>query len=537
LIVTASQVFDSLDRYPVHSIEKYEIYSAAFSALRRGIRRIVTRLNEEHEVESQEVADNLRMLLSGWLTMPIPFDGTISSSLCFLGSAIEVEKRWGREVRVAYDIACSAAIDMQREENPARTKLREIIGRLQAEAKDWRIYCHKRATTYYESLSPEEQLIPRTFLHSVKDYRETQPFEVLIKMGPLRPRGWGSIPDAVLTAPRFGTLVQIAWFGSADEDGFGYDPVCVNVAQVSAPEPTRTAEPKSLSCNLAWKQSSSLIGVEVSDSVADYEYDELKYFHELSRGTEMHRATLVQIDEEDGILYPPHSQVPTFDPTPNVEAPFGYKLAGETLTEDVFVISPRLGEADLGGTKAGEGYYSRIWKERLRKVFRYTPDDLMRRLREGGIELRNLRSCIRQWCRPPSTVIHAPQLRRHFEILINALEIEEGINKSESSHSKRPWWEYAWNEIGRARVEAIQTGIQEHEIVDEELFAILDDLLPEIRNHAQSGTIFEIQIPPGKPLRGAVRFYRVLSIEEGFLAPDTFLKVIADLGAIEQWRV
>lgn len=251
----------------------------------------------------------------------------------------------------------------------------------------------------------------------------------------------------------------------------------------------------------------------------------------------MHRATLVQIDEEDGILYPPHSQVPTFDPTPNVEAPFGYKLAGETLTEDMFVISPRLGEADLGGTKAGEGYYSRIWKECLRKKLQYTPNDLMRRLREGGIELRNLRSCIRQWSRPPSTVIHAPQLRRHFEILINALKIEEDINKSESSHLKRPWWEYAWDEIGSARGEAIQTGKQEHEIIDEQLFAILGDLLPEIKDHARNETIFVLQIPPDKPLQGAVQFYRVLSIEEGFLAPDTFLKVIADLDAIEQWRV
>jgi len=530
-------VFDSLDRYPAHSIEKYEIYSPAFSALRRGIRRIVARFNEEHEIESQEVADNLRMLLSGWLTMPIPFDGTISASLCFLGSAIEVEKRWGREVRVAYDIACSAALDMQREENPARTKLREIIGRLQAGAIDWRIYCHKRATEYYESLSPEVQLEPRTFLHSVKDYRETEPFEVLIKMGPLRPRGWGSIPDAVLTAPRFGTLVQIAWSGSADEDGFGFDPVCADVGQVPAPGPSQPAESKSLSSRIAWKRTSSSIGPEVSDSGAEYEYDELKYFHALSRGTEMHRATLVQIDEEDGILYPPHSQVPTFDPTPNVEAPFGYKLAGETLTEDMFVISPRLGEADLGGTKAGEGYYSRIWKECLRKKLQYTPNDLMRRLREGGIELRNLRSCIRQWSRPPSTVIHAPQLRRHFEILINALKIEEDINKSESSHLKRPWWEYAWDEIGSARGEAIQTGKQEHEIIDEQLFAILGDLLPEIKDHARNETIFVLQIPPDKPLQGAVQFYRVLSIEEGFLAPDTFLKVIADLDAIEQWRV
>ena len=142
------------------------------------------------------------------------------------------------------------------------------------------------------------------------------------------------------------------------------------------------------------------------------------------RSTEIRRATLVQIDDEDGILYPPHSQVATFDPTPHAEDPIGYRLAGETLSEGMFLIWPIFGAADLGALHAGEGHYSRIWKERLRDKFRYTPNDLVRRLREGGIELRNLRSCVRQWCRPASTVIHAPQQRRHFEILIKVLGID-----------------------------------------------------------------------------------------------------------------
>jgi len=62
-----------------------------------------------------------------------------------------------------------------------------------------------------------------------------KPFEVLIKMGPLRSKGWGSAPDAIVSAPRFGTLVQIVWAGCADEDDFGYDPVAARVGNVVAP--------------------------------------------------------------------------------------------------------------------------------------------------------------------------------------------------------------------------------------------------------------------------------------------------------------
>ena len=103
---------------------------------------------------------------------------------------------------------------------------------------------------------------------------------------------------------------------------------------------------------------------------------------------------------------------------------------------------------------------------------------------------------------------------------------------------RRPWWEYAWSEIGHARGEAIQTGIQEHEIVDEQLFVILNDLLPEIRRRAAAEAIFEIgDSRPAGTLTGAVRFYKVRSIEDGFLVPDTMLKVICDLDTVEQWRV
>jgi hypothetical protein len=264
--------------------------------------------------------------------------------------------------------------------------------------------------------------------------------------------------------------------------------------------------------------------------------DELRLFQELTRASEMRRATLVQIDEEDGILYPPHSQVATFDPMLNAEAPIGYRLPGETLTEGMFVMMRLLGTSDLGALQAGEGHYSRVWKECLRDKFRYTPSDLLGQLRAGGIELRNLRSCVKQWCKPPSTVIHAPQQRRHFEILIRVLGIDHDAPGGART-LRRPWWEYAWSEIGRARGEAIQTGMQEHEIIDEELFEILVDLLPEIRSQAAKEGIFQVEIPPDRPLRGAVRFYRVRSIEEGFLVPDTFLKVICDLDTIEQWRV
>jgi hypothetical protein len=323
------------------------------------------------------------------------------------------------------------------------------------------------------------------------------------------------------------------WSGCGDEDDFGYDPAAPAGA---APTGTRDADRRTTPRTAAWNREV----IHVGDSVADpalADSDELKYFFELARAADVRRATLVQIDNEDGILYPPHSQVATFDPTPYSDQPIGYRQPGETLTEGMFLILPLLGAFDLGALRAGEGHYSRIWKERLRGEFLRDADDLLQRLRAAGLELRNLRSCVRQWwCRPPSTVIHAPQQRRHFEMLIRVLRIDHDGSPAART-LRRPWWEYAWAEIGHTRGEAIQTGMQEHEIIDEQLFAILNQMLPDILGRAGADDIFEIQIPPDRALSGAVRFYKVRSIEEGFLAPDTIFKQISDLDTIEQWRV
>ena len=79
--------------------------------------------------------------------------------------------------------------------------------------------------------------------------------------------------------------------------------------------------------------------------------------------------------------------------------------------------------------------------------------------------------------------------------------------------------------------------MQEHEIVYEELFGILNELLPALRRYAQSQGFFEIILPANGQLQGKVRFYRIRSWEEGYLVPDTLLKVICDLDSVEQWRV
>ena len=130
MIVAASQVFGFLEQRPTCSIEKHEIHLGAFSVLRRSICLIVVRLNEDGDDESQEIADRCRTLLSEWLTVPVPFDDSFLESTSALGDADAIDRRWGHEVRTAYDHACGAARLLQRAENPARGEVRNAVRQL-----------------------------------------------------------------------------------------------------------------------------------------------------------------------------------------------------------------------------------------------------------------------------------------------------------------------------------------------------------------------------------------------------------------------
>jgi hypothetical protein len=536
--VSASQVFDALNQHPACNVERHEIASTNFGALRRSLRSIVVRLREANEPEAQEVSDRLRMLLSEWLTVPIPFDDAILSAIQTLGDPDAVGARWGRDIRTPYEEAVHAAQSLPSAENPVRTVLRAVIRELRAQAKTFKIYCHRRARPHFESLvtSPDDESLPETqFLHSVKDYREAVPFDVLVKVGPLRSMGWGSAPDALITAPRFHTLIQVVWAGCDDEPGFGYDPAAA--PDVTPSERSATAANNTRGNGISWtthvRPSGEDLGIRPGDTV---ELDDFKILREPNEAREKRPALLVQIDEKHGILYPPHCRILSFDANPDGTAPLEKRIAGETLRVGMFVIQPMILDEGELALRAAHGQFSQKWKARLIEENCRDPDGLCRRLRDAGVNLMHLHSAVAHWCDPPTTVIHAPQKRSHFERLIEVLEID--FDEQTTSGARLiPWWQYAWNEIRRSRGEAIQAGFQGQEIVEDQLLVILRSVLSDIRLKSARDEGFTIAIPEGHPLRGAAMFHKIGSIENGFLAPEVDLKAVRELNTLDQWRV
>ena len=534
MAVTTTQVFDCLDRHGTCSIEKYEISSTDFGALRRSLRSIVLSLRDGDEVEMHEIVDRLRTLLSGWLTGPVPFDDTILDAIATIGDPDAVKGKWGADIAASYNAALCAARNLPQNLNPVRLRLLDTIRELRAQGRTFKIYCHRMAAPDFKSIldeAGEASLENASFLHSVKDYREAEPFDVLIKVGPLRSRGWGAVPDAILTAPRFSTLVQIVWSGCGDEPDFGYDPVAAPM-QLAAVTSLRSHD-----TGIAWTFRLTRSGHDMNGNPEDVlNEDEFQVFRTLNDTRDKRPATLLQIDDDHGIFYPPYSQILSFDPAPGAQEPLAHRLPGETLVDGMFIVQHSLGDVQHGGLQAEHGHYSQIWKACLVAELRRDTQGLLTRLHQAGLDLIHLHVALVNWSKPPTTVIHAPQQWKHFEILVRVL----GVN-FESSHvsgqQRDPRWQRAWNEIQHSRGEAIQAGVQEQGSIDEQLLAILNRLLPDIRCNAEKGEGFLLSIPAGEELSGLVLFHRVCSVERGFLVPHTTLKSVRELNTVEQWRV
>jgi len=61
--------------------------------------------------------------------------------------------------------------------------------------------------------------MPSDFIHTSREYRDTQPFEMLVKFGPLRALVGGPYP-ILYCRSRFQSLGQVVWSGSLDEPSF-----------------------------------------------------------------------------------------------------------------------------------------------------------------------------------------------------------------------------------------------------------------------------------------------------------------------------
>jgi hypothetical protein len=531
--VAASTIFAVLESQPQLTAETIEVKDPCFSAVRRGLREIMRLLNDADDAEARAVVLDARTILSECLTVPVPFDGAVLHAINELFPGLDgdaVARRWGGDVAYAFDATRSAATALVQHENLLRIALAESLDDLFANDVNLRIYCHRQAVEHFRSLPLAQPAAIRhgVFLHSHAEYRDSPTFDVLLKCGPMRSKGWGAAPDGLVTAPRYRRLIKFVWEGCADEPGFGYEPT--DTAGGNAIERRRGR----------YHEVSLVIQAERSADLGSGNgevLDDLEWMRQRSNDTESRAAVLINLDQGQAALYPTRALLLSFDPDPRSETPITKRLPLETLDAGMYLIVPAIDDVGLAEVHADSGAYSREWKRKLRESRESNLANLINRLRSEGLTLHDLEAAIERWCEPPSNVIHAPQQYRHFAALARALEMPKEASVDGRGRKRvAPWEKLAWDEIRRSRGEAIQAGVQERELVDEQLTVILATRLTELRMTSEAKKGFVIDLPDDADIRGRLAFHRIEGFETGFRAPETELRQSGERRYFDRWR-
>ncbi len=542
-MIPASAILELIGSYTEHRLLRHEIFCEAFQRLRVATFRLLKELADE-ETGDPDIASQLRRALSEWLTVPVPFSSLDAAVLADLGSSTLAGQCWGADINRDADAARDALRDIHRIESPLQVAVADAIVDAELHELDWRIYCHRAAAEHFLSVASSVGCDPSRvrFIHSLSAYRRTAPFDLLIKVGPFRTRGWGAAPRALIHSPRYLELRQFVWAGSFDEAGFGEDPLLSGWADgetVASASDRATRASDRNPFPVTWAPVTITVGpIGAHPSGGSHSTpDELHDFAQSRQTSTSRRAVLLHLANDMGVLYAANSKVLLLNPRrTHKDAVHRHELA-DIDPAGLFLIWPEIDDVSVGGHVSDNGSFSLRWKEELRRRAAFHRAGLLRNLRAAGITLRDLDNCLDHWMQPPTSVIHAPQERQHFRMLIEVLEMEaREPPPPDASGRSGWWWQAAWREVARSRGTAIQFGMQEQELIDGELERVLLCILPEMRSLANERESFVIQIPADQSLSGAIAFLRVIAKDDGFCAPDSCLKTIFPIAVVEEWR-
>ena len=308
----ASQIFRLRELREGCELIAYEIACQSFSALRRNLRVLIDAMQAE-DPESP-VLHGVKHLLLTWLTAPVPFGDFDPAPIARMGTPDSIGRQWGTSAREAFVRVERGLHEIRIQQSPLRVALNLGLIRELEGLRSVLIYCHRSEEPYFKSLEgwKEDSIGAARFIHSWREYRDIEPFDVLIHVGPLRSHGYSALPGAVLNAPRQAVVLQYVWNGLRDQDGFGLDPVLLRLGQYAEQSALRVATTQLNKFGTAggWTRRTVVIGSDstrVEESLDDL--DEIDLYRRAARQAQSRNAVVVQISSIEGVPYAPQTQV------------------------------------------------------------------------------------------------------------------------------------------------------------------------------------------------------------------------------------
>lgn len=507
--------------------ELYIGESLLFSAIRHHMRALFSALYQpEDDAYQNESALMLRFEMQKWLMSPLMPDIGLFLR-CGLADDGSTRRQWGGQAAQTVELLKDLITRYAEEGSVLNTEFVRLFVDLAGEYAEDRIkiWCHPRERDLFRDLLEGlTELDDGAFVSTLAEYRNSSPTDVLIRFGPLRTRGFGNVPEALITSPSYRRLVRLIWTGLADEEGFAGDPVLPThnyLANLCSVRTTVTGNP-------------GMVTVPgETESVDDLVFLDQK----ASAGKALHGCVLVEFPAEYGVLVRPGSSLLVFSPHRTDAEAIGYRYIGDVEAGDFLLshdVDADLGEVIVDATKAP---LAAFWKKALADAWRRHPGVCAQRMQQAGIGLQDLSRAVQKWTAMNGTVIRAPLRKKHFEALLTKVLDPELIPPIVADGKMVPGWRRAWAEVESTRVTAIQHGAVENAIVNEQLVAELLKELPAISQMISLDEVYRHLLQRESGLTGSVAFKPVISISPHFAAPAEQLEKPLKLLVSEQYRV
>lgn len=454
-------------------------------------------LIEREDEATDRVLLQLVAILGEVATDPGRIGPTLVDRVTSLGGGpARVSATWGTSCARAHQAAIDLAANLVHYESALRAVVQDTL--VEEVDSDLRIFCHRSAIDSFVTLGAQADRSVAT----LDAYRHQTPFDILLKVGALRPSGYGRIPEAILLAPRFSRMIQVTWVDESDDleltaehwPTLGFDAAHHWRTDTISMECGHTA------CGAA------ATGMDFSNEEdVDLQIDSRV---KRIRGDVVPGVALALAGKKS-IACRPGSAVAVFRPG---DAAVSMMDAAEVQEGDVLLHFDHL-SIDFGDLAFSDDPAIRRWRELLTDTYHLNRQRLLADLRNAGLNLRHLDGAVRLWmnnCRP--------QQKRNFEIVGGVIGMDNQDIRA------------AWRAISERHGAAIQHGLVGSSLAAEALIRELNvhDKLESLGQFASTNISDGFLVTEVAGSRVELRAFAVEAVERSIPVLERNLGRISD---------
>jgi hypothetical protein len=495
-----------------------EIFSNYVSNIRSSIWRILSLMIEN---EYLEIASQLRRNVFYNLKLPLNDWNKILESTPFFNPQKSISTTYGVEIENAIAEINKSLGHIETLGNPLKVALTNLL------LDDT---CSLKIGFYIESKYREEVgyfLEGLNTKHSeiklfstLTEYKSLENFDALLFIGSIRLDDYTSLPNYFLRNKKFKHLIQFRWEGQKNDIAAFLSPV-LRLRGILANEESHTqdviAPPHKVQYELNTDDSVNKNFESSIDEVETYKRLTLDSFPALCFGLSEDKSVLLSPNSK-GIFVVADLKHSLHPEVHHITA----TKAAEITTERVFFISFETPPDYAYQTEVHDVIYQNIWKGAL---LDQDLESFVGVLKRANLNLKNLESCVIDWCDISPSVVKAPQDKMNFKILLNCMKDCLLSDLNISNRDFDFWVEGAWKEVLASRSDAISHGLERSIEFEELLFEKLKVYFSDqkFENSSMTNTNHLIQIDNEN---FSINLFEICNVSFGYDVPKKLLRKV-----------